>query len=85
MAGLILQVVVLVFFIIALTDYVLRYFRHGGTTAVNSRTRLYFGFLYSAIVLIFGRCIYRCYELSEGYQDSELIRDESLFIGLEGV
>lgn len=85
MAGLILQVIVIALFITALSDYMIRYFRRGATGALNNRTRAYFGGLVLAVVLILGRCIYRCYELSEGYQDSTLITDEALFIGLEGV
>jgi hypothetical protein len=42
-------------------------------------------FLALAVVLILGRSIYRAYELSQGYRDSDLITDEGLFIGLEGV
>jgi hypothetical protein len=85
MAGLILQVIILAIFVVALGDYMIRYFRSGATGAFNTRTRLYFGGLTTAIVLILARCFYRCYELSQGYQDSELITDEALFIALEGV
>jgi hypothetical protein len=85
MAGLILQVIILALFIVALSDYMIRYFRSGATGALNNRTRIYFAGLTTAIILILGRCFYRCYELSEGYQDSNLITDEALFIGLEGV
>lgn len=85
MAGLILQVVVLALFCVALGDYMIRYFRRGATGALNTRTRVYFGFLGLAIILIEARCLYRCYELSQGYQNSDLITDEALFIGLEGV
>lgn len=39
-----------------------------------------------ATVFILIRCCYRVYELSEGYsRDSEALRDEPLFIALEGV
>lgn len=85
MAGLILQVIIIALFIVALSDYMIRYYRRGATGALSNRTRMYFGGLCLAIVLILGRCFYRCYELSEGYQDSELITDEALFIALEGV
>ena len=85
MAGLILQVIVIAFFITTLSDYLLRYFKSGANGAWNRRTQIYFGFLGLAVILILGRCIYRAYELSEGYQNSHLIRDEPLFIALEGV
>ncbi|KEY73777.1 hypothetical protein S7711_03085 [Stachybotrys chartarum IBT 7711] len=85
MAGLILQVVVLFAFCALLGDYLFRYFRRGGAVTVDMRLKLFFGFLAFAVVLIFGRCIYRAYELSQGYRDSDLITDEALFIGLEGV
>jgi hypothetical protein len=47
--------------------------------------RIFFGFVSAAVILILARCAFRCYELSEGYEDSDLITDEGLFIGLEGV
>lgn len=85
MAGLALQVAVLFFFCVVFGDYMIRYFRLRSDATLSRRMRFYFGFLATAVVLILGRCCYRCYELSEGYQDSKLITDEGLFIGLEGV
>ncbi|KAF7552550.1 hypothetical protein G7Z17_g4242 [Cylindrodendrum hubeiense] len=85
MAGLALQVIVLFVFCVLMTDYLIRYFRSKPTNALSSRMRLFFGFLAAAVLMILGRCAYRCYELSEGYQDSTVITDEGLFIGLEGV
>lgn len=85
MAGLALQVAVLFFFCVVFGDYMIRYFRLRSGAALTLRMRLYFGFLATAVVLILARCCYRCYELSKGYQNSDLITDEGLFIGLEGV
>jgi hypothetical protein len=86
MAGLILQVIVLAAFCGLFVDYLVRRARlHGATRPLNTRLRLYLGGLSLAILLILARCIYRCYELSQGYRDSEVITDEGLFIALEGV
>lgn len=85
MAGLAFQVAILVFFCILLGDYLVRYFRSGSTSALSTRMRLFFGFLSLTVILILARCAFRCYELSQGYRDSDLITDEGLFIGLEGV
>ena len=59
--------------------------RRGGTDVLDRRMRLFFGFLSLATVLILVRCAYRVYELSKGYTNSDLLRNEGLFIGLEGV
>ncbi|PNY23444.1 uncharacterized protein TCAP_06613 [Tolypocladium capitatum] len=85
MAGLALQVAVLSIFSVLFADYMIRYVRDKSTAPLNSRMRLFFGGLGLAIVLILGRSTYRCYELSKGYRGSDLITNESLFIGLEGV
>ena len=85
MAGLALQVAVLVIFSALFADYMIRYFRSKSSHSLGLRMRVFFGFLSAAIILILGRCAYRCYELSKGYQHSDLITDEGLFIGLEGV
>ncbi|KAI9147645.1 Efflux pump himE [Paramyrothecium foliicola] len=85
MAGLILQVIILFVFCVLLGDYLVRYFRQKSATALSGKMRIFFGFLSLSVLLILGRCLFRCYELSEGYQDSDLITDEPLFIGLEGV
>jgi hypothetical protein len=85
MAGLVLQVVVIFLFIVAFADYMVRYIRDPITQALTSRVRVFLSFLALAVVLILGRSIYRAYELSQGYRDSDLITDEGLFIGLEGV
>ncbi|KAK2595294.1 Envelope glycoprotein [Conoideocrella luteorostrata] len=85
MAGLILQVVVIFAFIVAFADYIVRYVRNPNTQKLSSGVRVFLSFLALAIVLILGRCIYRAYELSQGYRNSTLITDEVLFIVLEGV
>ncbi|KAK6700029.1 hypothetical protein SNK05_012822 [Fusarium graminearum] len=85
LAGLSLQVVILVLFCAILGDYLWRYFRSGSSGALSKRMQVFFGFVSAAVILILARCAFRCYELSKGYQDSDLITDEALFIGLEGV
>ena len=98
MAGLILQVVVLVMFCGFFADYMIRYrrlvrrlpsFHHAGgniaAVTIGGRQKLFFSGLGSAIILILARCSYRVDELSQGYRDSDKITDEPLFIGLEGV
>ena len=85
MAGLVLQVIIIVAFIIAFADYMVRYLRSTNTRPFTMREGTFFGFLTAAVVLILARCLFRCYELKEGYTDSDLITDEPLFIGLEGM
>lgn len=85
MVGLILQVVMMSGFCALFADYMILYRRSGLTRPLARKDKMFFGFLMLAIVLILGRCLFRCYELSEGYSDSDLISDEGLFIGLEGV
>lgn len=91
MAGLILQVIVLAIFCGFFADYMIRYWRlrqrdpAALENQVGRNQGLFFGGLAGAIVLILARCIYRVEELSEGYEDSEKITHEGLFIGLEGV
>jgi hypothetical protein len=84
LAGLGLQVAVLVFFCILLGDFLLRYFKSASVVSLSRRMRLFFGFLSLAVILILGRCSFRCYELSKGYTNSDLVTDQGLFIGLEG-
>ncbi|GKT88668.1 RTA1 like protein [Colletotrichum tofieldiae] len=85
MAGLVIQVVVLVAFCTLFADYMVRYTRSSAARRLTRRENVFFGFLALAIVLILARCAYRVDELSEGYSDSDKITDEGLFIGLEGV
>jgi hypothetical protein len=84
LAGLSIQVIIIVVFCLLFLDYLARYFRSGRVEVVNRRLKFFFGFLAAAIVLILARCCYRVYELNAGYS-SESFRNENLFIGLEGV
>lgn len=85
MTGLVLQVVVLALFCVLFGDYMTRYRSALEARPLVAREKLFFAALATAVVLILIRCLYRCYELSEGYTDSESITDEGLFIALEGV
>src|SRR4051794_3512238 len=67
LAGLSLQVVVLVVFCALFGDYMLRFYRHGDRALYDRRAKLFFGFMSAAILLILARCVYRVDELSEGY------------------
>ncbi|KAK1255066.1 hypothetical protein MKX08_009061 [Trichoderma sp. CBMAI-0020] len=89
MAGLVLQVIVLVIFSAAFADYMIRYIRSQrrqfqGQAVFGRRFGAFFGGLTAAIVLILARCAYRVAELQEGY-DSALFHDQISFIVLEGV
>lgn len=84
MAGLALQVIILVAFIAAFSDYMVRYWRAGRLSGFNWRLNTFFLGLSSSILLILARCAYRVAELKDGY-DGELIQEEPPFIGLEGV
>ncbi|KAG6010530.1 hypothetical protein E4U21_005881 [Claviceps maximensis] len=83
--GLVMQVVVIGAYMGVLADYMIRYVRSPMSPTLTTRTRVFISFLSLAIVLILGRSIYRAYELSRGYHNSELIQNEVLFIVLEGV
>lgn len=85
MTGLGLQVGGLFFFSVLFVDYLARYVRRKPESPLGTRMRIFFGFLGAAILLIWVRCVYRCYELSKGYIHSDLITNQGLFIGLEGV
>ncbi|PHH90380.1 hypothetical protein CDD83_3866 [Cordyceps sp. RAO-2017] len=85
MAGLALQAATVFLFSAFFADYVIRYVYDVSTLPLSPRIRLFFGGLGVATVLILVRSVYRCYELSKGYRHSDLIRDQGLFIGLEGV
>lgn len=93
LAGLVLQVVLMVIFCALFADYLIRYARFSKTSAVGGgdggpkftrRLWVFFGFMGTATLLILVRCAYRLAELHEGY-GGHLVRDEALFIGLEGV
>lgn len=84
LVGLGLQVAVMVVFCGFFADYLVRYFRYGPPAKFGRRCKLFFVFMALAVVLILTRCTYRLVELRDGYRGS-LIRDEYLFIALEGV
>jgi len=84
MAGLILQVVVIMAFVVAFADYMVRYWRTGRMSAFGWRLKAFFAGLVAAIVLILTRCAYRVAELKDGYS-GDMIRHEIPFIILEGV
>ncbi|KAM6514184.1 Envelope glycoprotein gp160 [Fusarium falciforme] len=84
MAGLVLQVIVLVLFIIVFADYMLCYSRSGHAARFSWRLKTFFAGLSTAAILILVRCTYRVAELRDGY-DGELFKEEVPFIILEGV
>ncbi|SPO01165.1 related to phospholipid-translocating ATPase [Cephalotrichum gorgonifer] len=87
LAGLSLQVIVIVAFILLFADHIIRHqllARTGAVPAIPPRTRVFIAGLSAATLLILARCSFRCYELQEGYS-GEAVADEALFIGLEGV
>ncbi|KAH6606814.1 rta1 like family [Trichoderma cornu-damae] len=83
-AGLSLQVIVLVLFIVAFADYMIRYLRSGRASSFGWRLTAFFSGLTAATLLILARCAYRVAELKDGY-DGSLIQEEAPFIVLEGV
>lgn len=84
MAGLILQVIMLVIFSFLFADYMFRYLRSRQVRHLEARDKQFFAFLALAVLTTLARCIFRAYELKEGYR-GELIKHEDLFIGMEGV
>lgn len=90
-AGVIFQVVVLVIFGAAVVDYFIRTNRRRGqlssdalSLAASTRFRLFIGAIVVAYLGILIRCAYRIPELTGGWR-SELMRNETDFIVLEGV
>lgn len=84
MAGLALQVVVIVAFLAAFGDYMFRYWRSGRMVVLGWRLKTFFIGLLTSILFILARCCYRVAELRDGY-DGEIITHEIPFIVLEGV
>ena len=84
MAGLVLQVVVLVLFIGTFSDYMFRYWRTGRASHFSWRLKAFFAGLCTSIILILTRCVYRVAELQDGY-DGKLIKEEIPFVLLEGL
>lgn len=84
LAGLAFQVVTIVIFCGFMGDFTIRYFRSGiNATERGWRVYTFFSCLYGVVILITVRCVFRLVELREGYGGS-LVKDEALFIGLEG-
>jgi hypothetical protein len=85
LAGLIFQVITLTFFVVCVADYVVRSRGVWKRQKFAGRFVVFVGATAGATMLIFVRCCYRVYELSEGYsRDSEALRDEGMFNALEG-
>jgi RTA1 like protein len=88
LAGLSFQVATLVIFTMTVVDYMFRS-RHvwrNSSINISWRFKNFCGWLSLATLLILIRCCYRVYELNEGYsRNSEALRDQPLFIGLEGM
>lgn len=84
MAGLILQVIMLVFFLALFSDFVIRYLSSDNAKNLGTRGKVFFGFLLLAVLTTLARCIFRADELKEGYTSGSLVSNEGLFIGLEG-
>ena len=82
-AGLILQVVVLAFFLGFFADYLIMYRKHHRDSGLIRSLRIFLGSLFVSIILILVRCIYRIVELKDGYF-GEGFRQQGEFIGLEG-
>ncbi|KAK5957297.1 hypothetical protein OHC33_001669 [Knufia fluminis] len=86
LAGLAFQVATITVFVAVVADYAVRARHVIAKHGLNLKFKIFASFLGLAILTIFIRCCYRVYELSEGYsRDSEALRDEPLFIGLESV
>lgn len=86
LAGLAFQVATLALFVAVVADYAYRSRSVWMSHNLTIRFKVFCSFLGLATLLIWVRCCYRVYELSEGYsQESEALRDEPLFIALESV
>lgn len=89
LAGLSLQVAVVFAFIALSIQYAFRYardIRAGKVTSegFDARFKIFVTFISLAILVIFVRCVFRIYELSEGYSGAAF-HDQGAFIGLESV
>lgn len=87
-AGLSFQVFTLCVFIALGIEFAVSYMRAQRVlprkTPLPTSFKIFVAFLSLSITCILIRCAYRIDELSDGY-DGPLIRNEPLFIGLEGV
>lgn len=89
LAGLSLQVVVIFVFIALSIQYAFRYRKDvkagkASTDGFDGKFKHFMAFLSLAIIVIFIRCVFRIYELSNGYSGPAL-HDEAAFIGCESV
>ena len=89
LAGLSLQVVVIFVFIVLSIQYAFRYrkdVRAGKVSGdgFDAKFKLFVVFISLAIIVIFIRCVFRIYELTDGYSGSAF-HDQGAFIGLESV
>ncbi|KAJ6787663.1 hypothetical protein PWT90_08819 [Aphanocladium album] len=86
MAGLILQVIVILLFLVAFADYMVRLVRSGRARQELGawRSLTFFAGLVTACLFILTRCAYRVAELKDGY-GGKLFREQVPFIVLEGV
>lgn len=85
LAGLIFQVITLTVFVVCVVDYMWRSRKSWNARRLPTNFIVFCSALALATLLVFIRCCYRVYELSEGYsRESEALRDEKLFNALEG-
>jgi hypothetical protein len=84
LAGLCFQVFTLVVFILLAVDYLCRFYRLPRQAKTTFRFKVYLVFMFSSIVLILGRCVYRIDELKDGYSGA-LFHNQRLFCGFESV
>ncbi|KAH6873404.1 RTA1 like protein-domain-containing protein [Thelonectria olida] len=92
LAGLAFQVVSLTVFAICSTDFAFRAYK-GRTLWNREHLRLVNSKLFNAFLLglvvatvtIFARSVYRCVELSGGFNGELFVKDEALFMVMEGV
>ena len=86
LGGLAFQVATLFFFCITVVDFAFRSRKVWLNFQLAGRFKLFCVFLGVATLLIWIRCCYRVFELSEGYSSTSVaLRDQPLFIGLESV
>ena len=90
-AGVVWQVVCLSFFGYLLAEYAVRTYLHRNELGSQAQQllhttmfRLFMGSITTAYITILARCAYRIPELTDGWR-SELMREESEFIILEGI
>lgn len=93
LAGLAFQVITLVIFYCLCVDYLWRYFnseqfrQHANRhPSFVGRLKRFYALQSLAVIAILVRCAFRVHELKKGYTPSnEMLQQEGLFIGLEGV